>query len=170
MAAAAAVPCPAVAPGVLRGGMAAGAPLFRGPVEAVKVCAYQQQNRTPIVGTDGRTMNTVLTGAAATQLAASLDGAPKTRPRTPCPMYVSAEGKTLVIIGLSMSGQPMPPITAVVAQNPCNQPVTNGTAVRFNWSAPALLNTFIAKLAPAHGGGAVPGPPTGKTTGSPVHS
>jgi hypothetical protein len=176
MADAAAVPCPATAPALkLPGGGAndrfgAGGSLFSGPVEAVKLCAYQQQDRIPIVGPDGQPMNTVLTGAPATQLTASLDAAPKTRPRTPCPMYLSAEGKTLVIIGLSTSGHAMAPITAVVAQNPCNQPVTNGTAVRYNWSAPASLNTFIARLAPAHGGGAVPVRPSGRVTGSPVHS
>jgi hypothetical protein len=178
LARAAAVACPATAPpsvlpvsgGNVTGHSVPGASLFSGAVEAIKICAYQQQSRAPIVGADGQPMNTVLTGARATQLAASLDGAPKTRPSRPCPMYLSAEGKTLVIIGISTSGKPMRPITAVVAQNPCNQPVSNGRQVRYNWSAPASLNTFIAKLAPAHGGGAVPVRPTGKVTGSPVRS
>jgi hypothetical protein len=175
-AAAAAVPCPATAPALKPPGggastqVDADGSLFSAPVAAIKICAYQQQSRVPIKDSDGRTMNTVLTRAAATDLAASLDAAPKSRPRTPCPMYLSAEGKILVIIGVSMSGQPMAPVTAVVAQNPCGQAVTNGTAVRYNWTAPNGLARFIARLKPAHGGGAIALPPSGKVTGSPVRS
>jgi hypothetical protein len=173
---AAAIACPGEAP-VLRipaggssGQFGAGRSLFSGPVEAIKLCAYDQQTRTPIPDQGGQTISTVLTGAPATALAASLDAAPKTRPHTPCPLYLSANGKTLVIIGLSTSGQAMPPITAVVAQNACGLPVTNGTAMRWSWSAPGVLTSFIARLAPAHGGGAISVHPSGKVTGSPVRS
>ncbi len=170
-----AVPCPAKAPALRTPGgganstLGAAGSLFSGPVEGVKVCAYEQQSRNPIQDSSGRTANTVLTGAAATALASSLDAAPKSRPKTPCPMYLTADGKTLVIIGVSTSGRPMNPITALAAQNVCGKPVTNGTAVRYNWAAPRILSGFIARLRAANGG-AVPVPPTGKATASPIRS
>jgi hypothetical protein len=170
-----AVPCPAKAPALRTPGggannqFGAGGSLFSGPVEGIKLCAYEQQSRNPIEDSSGKTANTVLTGAAATALASSLDVAPKARPKTPCPMYLTAEGKTLVIIGVSTSGRPMNPVTAVVAQNPCGQQVTNGTAVRYNWAAPRILSGFIARLRAANGG-VVPVQPTGKATASPIRS
>lgn len=175
MADALAVACPDTAPALQTPGSAAtgqfGAAdsLFSGPVESIKICGYQQQSREPVTAADGQPMNTVLTGQQATALAASLDAAPKIRPKTPCPLYLSANGKTIVIIGLSTSGQAMKPITATVAQNPCNQPVTNGTAIRYNWAAPGSLTGFIAKLQP-NGGGPIRVIPSGKVTGSPVRS
>jgi hypothetical protein len=170
------VPCPAKAPALRTPGgggnsqFGAGGSLFSGPVEGIKLCAYEQQSRKPIEDSSGKTANTVLTGAAATALANSLDAAPKRRPKTPCPMYLSADGKILIIIGVSAtSGRPMNPITAVVAQNPCGQQVTNGTAVRYGWAAPRILTGFIARLRTANGG-VVPVQPTGKATASPIRS
>jgi hypothetical protein len=176
---AAKVPCPTLAPnlkvpGGANGQFGAGGSLFSGPVEAIKICAYQQQRGVPVPDATGQPMNTVLTRQLATELAASLDAAPKQRPTTTCPLYQSANGKTIVIIGVSTSGQPMKPITATVAQNPCNLPVTNGTAIRYNWAPPASLSTFIAKLRPVNGGPVNGGPikisPSGKFTGSPIQS
>jgi hypothetical protein len=171
----AAVPCPATAPDFRTPGVrpkkesGAAGPMFSGPVEGIKVCAYEEQSRNPIEDSSGRTANTVLTGPAATALATSLEAAAKAPPKVQCPMYVTANGKILVIIGVSKSGRPMNPITALAAQNACGRPVTNGTAVRYNWGPPRILSGFIARLRAADGG-VVPVQPTGKATGSPIRS
>jgi len=164
-----AVACPATVPqftsaGPPRDGTGS---LFSGPVESMRLCAYQQQGGAPIVGPDGNQVSTVLTGQQATGLAASLDAAPKTKPKNPCPLYLSAAGKTLVIIGLSTTGQAMKPITVTVAQNPCGLPVTNGTAIRYDWSPPKSLDHFIAQLRPADTPGIAP---SGKVTAAPIQS
>jgi hypothetical protein len=184
MADAAAVTCPTTAPSLkLPGGggannqFGAGGSLFGGKVEAIKVCAYQQNRAEAVPGPNGQPLNTVLVGEQATELAASLDAAPKERPRTPCPLYRTGNGKTIVIIGISTSGAAMRPITATVQQNPCNLPVTNGTAVRYNWTPPGSLMRFIAKLQPIIGGpikvppsGGISVAPSGKVTASPIRS
>jgi hypothetical protein len=170
-----AVRCPATAPtlrtpaGSPNDQFGAAGPLFSGPVEGIKVCAYEEQSRNPIEDSSGRTANTVLTGPAATALATSLESAAKGPPKVMCPMYVTANGKILVIIGVSTSRRPMNPITALAAQNACGRPVTNGTAVRYNWGPPRVLSDFIAQLRTGEGG-TVPVQPTGKATGSPIRS
>jgi hypothetical protein len=173
--AAAAVRCPATAPQPTITGagdrLRAGGPLFPEPVESIKICAYQQQSGVPIPRADGTPQNTVLTGQQATALAASLDAAPKQRTSQICPHYLNADAKTLVIIGLSRSGDAMAPVTATVAQNPCNVLVTNGTAIRYDWSPPGSLAAFLATL-PNTGvtGGPIHPAPSGKVTGSPIQS
>lgn len=169
-----AVPCPASAPKPATPGPAdpgAAGPLITGPVESVKICAYAQLGGVAIPRADGTPENTVLTGQRATALVSSLNAAPKTRPSQICPHYLNANGKILVIIGLSTSGQAMPPVNATVSQNPCNLPVTNGAAIRFNWSPPSSLTPFLAALPNTGGsGGPIHETPTGKVTGSPIQS
>jgi hypothetical protein len=65
----------------------------------------------------------------------------------------------------------MKPFTATVGQIPCNLPVTNGTAIRYDWAVPASLDPFVARLTQAAGtGGATSAAPTGKVIGSPIQS
>jgi hypothetical protein len=144
-ASAAAVPCPAALPQLAPPASGGGDPLFAGPVAAVKICAYPQAGGAPVTGRDGTPVSTVLTGAQATALAASLNGATKSRTPSPCPLYRTADGRALVFYAVSPDGSTLPPVTATVAQNPCNLPVTNGRAVRYNWTPPAYLGTFIAE-------------------------
>jgi len=172
-----AIACPATAPtlktpgGGGTGQFGANGPLFPEPVQSIKICAYREQGGAPIPRADGTPENTVLTGPQATALAASLDAAPTERTSQICPQYRSADGKTLAIIGLSTSGKAMTPVTATVSQNPCNLPVTNGAAIRYNWSPPASLSTFLAQLPDTRAtGGPIHVPPSGTVTGSPIHS
>jgi hypothetical protein len=173
------VACPAAAPtlktpagagGTTRGQFGAAGSLFSGAVESIKICAYAELGGVAIPAADGTPVNTVLTGQRATAFAASLDAAPKQRTGDLCPLYLLSDGKTLVIIGVSTTGQAMKPITATVHQNPCNRPVTNGTAIRYNWSPPSSLNSFLTSLPNT---GVSPAPhitPSGKNIGSPIRS
>lgn len=176
---AAALSCPTAVPhlqtpggGATNGQFGSGRSLFSGPPEAIKICAYFQQGGAPIPGPNNSPLATVLTGPQATALAASLDAAPKAHPAVPCPLYLSSDGRTLVLIGLTSSGQAMRPITATVAQNPCNLPVTNGTAIRYDWSPPASLDGFVAQARSSGGAGKVSIAPSGNAnvTGSPIQS
>jgi hypothetical protein len=98
-----------------------------------------------VTGRNGTPVSTVLTGAQAATLATSLNGASKTPTPGPCPLYRTADGRALVFFAVSPDGSALPPVTATVAQNPCNLPVTNGRAVRYNWTPPALLDPFVAE-------------------------
>jgi hypothetical protein len=144
-ASAAAVPCPAALPQLAPPASGGGGALFAGPVTAVKICAYPQAGGAAVTGRDGKPVSTVLTGAQAATLAASLNGASKSRTPAPCPLYRTADGRALVLYAVSPDGSALPPVTATVAQNPCNLPVTNGRAVRYNWTPPAYLDPFVAE-------------------------
>lgn len=139
-----ALPCPAALPRLAAPASGGGA-LFPAQVVAVKICAYPESSGPPITDAKGQPVTAVLTGNQAAALAASLDAADRTRAEL-CPQYRSADGKTLVVIGIAAGGAAMPPVTAVVAQNPCNSPVTNGTAVRYNWTPPDLLTGYLGEV------------------------
>jgi hypothetical protein len=161
--------CPPTLPQPTSGSTTASPPasaktLFSGPVSAVLICAYPESSGPLITRGDGTPLTTVLTGDQATALVASLDGASKQLQTQPCPLYRTADGKTLLIIGVSPAGVRMAPVTASASQNPCNQPVTNGAAVRYNWSPPSFLDAYIAQLQ-----GPAPSP-SGTMHGSPIHS
>jgi hypothetical protein len=157
-----AVACPAALPQLAAPASGGGGSLFAGTVAAVKICAYPEASGPPITDAKGEPVTAALTGAQATALAASLDAADRTRQAGVCPQYRSADGKTLVIIGIAADGAAMPPVTAVVAQNPCNSPVTNGTAVRYNWTPPAYLAGYLGQVQAAGAARARSLSPSGK--------
>ncbi|MDT4945819.1 MAG: hypothetical protein QOH14_2552 [Pseudonocardiales bacterium] len=144
-ASAAAVSCPAALPQIAPPASGGGGALFAGPVGAVKICAYPQAGGAPVIGRNGTPVSTVLSGAQATALVASLNGASTSRTTSPCPLYRTADGRALVFYAVSPDGSALPPVSATVAQNPCNLPATNGLAVRYNWTPPAYLDTFVAE-------------------------
>ncbi|MGI8760777.1 MAG: hypothetical protein ACR2LF_05705, partial [Jatrophihabitantaceae bacterium] len=92
-----------------------------------------------------------------------------------CPLPAHAQQVTLVLIGVSRSGAPMPAIVATLA---CAGTASNGTAVRYGWHPPASLSGFVAALtlpnaAPASPTGRPTVPvaslPGGQVSGSPLH-
>lgn len=155
----AAAACPATLP-QLTIPNTSGASLFDGTVSSMTICVFPETGGAALK-TAGRPVSTVLSGSAAAQLAASLDSAPKTTQPGACPLFLTAQGKVLVIIASRPDGSLMAPVEAHVLQNPCNLPVTNGTAVRYNWSPPASLNPLLAEAR------AVPASP-GVNSGSPA--
>jgi len=169
---AAAVPCPDSPPKlVVPGGGGSGqfgaqGPLFSGPVEAVKVCAYASS-------TTGVVPSLVLAGDSATDLTKSIEAADKTLPASikcasgPAPTDPIDRG-SLVIIGVDQDGNPMKPVVVTLG---CPTRVTNGTALRYSWTPPANLTALIPQgLKSAPGGGPISLPPPGKVTGSPIQS
>jgi hypothetical protein len=126
------------------------------------ICVFPETGG-PALESGGHPVSTVLNGSAAAQLAASLDSASKTTQPGACPLYLTAQGKLLVIVAAKPDGTLMAPVIAHVLQNPCNLPVTNGTAVRYNWSPPATLNALLDEIR------AVP-PSPGANSGSPARS
>ncbi|MCU1658462.1 MAG: hypothetical protein JWO57_3118 [Pseudonocardiales bacterium] len=176
LAKAAAVPCPSTLPhlstpgGGGTGQFGATGPLLSGAVEAVKMCAYADATGALLTGQNGAQLTSVVTGASATALAASLNGASTAPLPTSCPPYQAADAKSLVIIGVSTSGQAMKPVVAKVAPTPCNQRVTNGTAIRYGWTPPANLAAYLDAVRHAGQPSAQSVAPSGKVTGSPLHS
>ncbi|MDP9091395.1 MAG: hypothetical protein M3N95_00205 [Actinomycetota bacterium] len=140
----------------------AGASLFDGAVSAMTICVFPETGGGP-VESGGHPLSTVLRGAAAARLAASLDSASKSTAPGACPLYLTAQGKLLVMIAARPDGTVMAPVEAHVLQNPCNLPVTNGTAVRYNWSPPASLGPLLGEAR------AIPVTP-GANSGSPARS
>jgi hypothetical protein len=166
---AATVPCPDSPPRlVVPGGGGTGqfgakGSLFSGPVTAVKVCAYASS-------TVGVVPSTALTGENATDLAKSLDAADKALPASmKCPGGPAPiERAALVIIGLDTDGNQMKPVVVTLS---CPTRVTNGTALRFNWTPPANITRLINQGIRADpSGGPISLPPPGKVTGSPIQS
>lgn len=167
MADAAAVPCPTTPPNLaLPGGGGSGqfganGALFDKPVVSVKVCAYPR--------TGSSTASTVLAGGTATSLTESLEAAAKTVPEaTKCPVGPApADRGSLVIIGVDKGGQQLKPVVVTLT---CPSRVTNGTALRFNWTPPANLIQLINQAGRAPGSAPISLPPPGKVTGSPIRS
>jgi hypothetical protein len=166
-----AVACPRVMPDrrVPEGGETTGS-FFTGPVAAFDLCLYPQLARPTTSATSRLPLHTTISGTDAAQLARSLDAAATSPDPKPCPLIRSANVAELVMTpfgtnnGAAATLVRMPPIVAYVFDNPCNQPVSNGTAVRYNWTPPPALRPFLeAALSSAS---AVPSTPTEK--GSPA--
>ncbi|MEP7021150.1 MAG: hypothetical protein ABI808_10885 [Pseudonocardiales bacterium] len=164
---AAAVPCPATPPRLaLPGGGGSGqfgarGSLFAEPVESVKVCFYVATTSSA---------STVLIGDTASGLVKSLEDSAKTiNTSIKCPgLPAPTERGTLVIIGVTKDRAQLEPVVATLN---CPSRVTNGTALRFNWTPPSnivqLINDGINSN-PANS--PISLPPPGKVTGSPVQS
>ncbi len=137
--------------------------LFSAPVESVKVCAYAG-------GVSGVAPSTVLVGQNATDLTTSIEDAATTTsisikcPGGPAP----TDRSSLVIIGSDQNGAPMKPVVVTLG---CPTRVTNGTALRYNWTPPTNLTNLINQgVQPNPTGGPYTLPPSGKVTGSPIRS
>lgn len=145
---------------------------FTGPVAAVRLCIYPPTGGAPLRAADDQVLTTTLTGAAAERLAAGLDAAATTPKAEPCPLFRTASGKVLAIIPVRADGTTMAPITVAVLDNPCNQPVSNGTVVRYNWTPPSSVTPYLHQAAavPASGARPVPVTSTPVEHGSPISS
>jgi len=138
--------CPAALPTLTVPSVGSG-PMFSAPVGSILVCIYPETGGGPLTRADGSTLSVTLTGSPAAQLAAGLNAADTTMRAVPCPLYRTANGKMLVMIGMRADGTRMAPVEAHVLQNTCNTPVTNAAAVRYNWSPPASLTAFLVEAA-----------------------
>lgn len=166
---AASAPCPTALPR-LDAARATGHALLAGPVESFKVCAYTTGDGRPLTAADGSIVAAIYTGGAATQLAASLEAAPLAPDQRQCPLDGTADSRSVAIIPVSAAGSALAPITSELRQNPCNVAITNGTAVRYDWTPPPAMAAFLAALGlPSAPGAATPGG-TGRASGSPIHS
>lgn len=159
---AARVACPATPP-VLTTNLPSSAlqhaSLFSGPVEAVVACVYAPASST------SATVRHAFLGSDATAIANSIEAASSTPPRMPCPMYRIGNTRTLVLIGVDASGNAMAPISTQLGQNPCDLPITNGKAVRYDWTPPAVMAPWVTGFrSPVLGSGTVP-----TAHGIPVH-
>ncbi|WP_375477092.1 hypothetical protein [uncultured Jatrophihabitans sp.] len=176
--------CPAAEPSTARAGAAqpTTGPLFGAPVTSVVVCAYGAlvpQPGSPATSTPQTRL--VLTGAAAHLLVDSLEHAASIRPQTMCPMLRSVNARSLAIYGVQTDGSTLTPVTALIGAPACQTPVTNGIAVRYDWTPPKQLVPTLDKLLPNRG--ATPPTrtfptatlptatqPTATAHGSPIHS
>jgi hypothetical protein len=157
------VACPARIPS-LSLAQAGSGPMFSGPVAAMVVCVY------PSAVPAGKPVRLEFHGAAAATIANSIDAASKTPGHIKCPMLRADGGtKPVVIIGVTANGSPMAPITARVGQLMCDQPITNGTAVRYNWVPPTVLEHELLQIDELHVQPIVPGTHHPVPIGSPVH-
>jgi hypothetical protein len=142
----AAIACPTAAPSYsfstrasLRS--AASKPMFRTAVSAVVVCGYGS-SADSAQGSMVQPTRLTLAGGRAWALARSLDHAAAYR-KASCPARPDA-GAHYAVIAVAPSGSPAGP--TVSAQLGCNGLVTNGTAVRFNWSPPPELARRLEAL------------------------
>jgi hypothetical protein len=141
----AAAPCPATLPNRAKG--TGRGSFFTGPVASFTLCVYAESGGAPLRTSSGTVLTTTVSGTAAQQLATSLDTAAPEPDAQPCPLFRTATGKVLALVPHGPDGQAMAAITTVVLDNPCNQAVTNGSVVRYNWTAPAVLTPYLHQAA-----------------------
>ena len=134
------------------GQFGSGGPLFAGVVTQLVVCAY------PVSASP---TSIVLSGAEAASVAAGLNAAATTSSTTLCLYGPSGTGQ-LVLLATTAGGRTLPP---VVATRHCTWTVTNGTAVRYDWTPPTSLTGVVAAATAGSGNGV--GPP--HASGSPLH-
>jgi hypothetical protein len=162
--------CPDSAPHLLLpGGGSSGqfgsdAALFSKSVDTLVVCVYGTTPATSS-GVPGRL---TFTGQQATQIVASMENAAAKPNQTPCDPGGSSTSQLLAFIGVTSGGKPLAPVTATVTVPACNVQLTNGTAVRYGWSPPAVLTGELRGLTPPRTVITVPDEPT--EHGSPPHS
>lgn len=170
--------CPATLPRyALPGGGSPGqfgsdGPLFSKPVRSVIVCSYGTMLSGSAPASASATVpgRVELTGSQATRLAASLNAA-AAAPRPSCARTDKSVARELAIIGIAADGSQVGTVTATSAPTGCTDQVTNGTAVRYNWTPPSDLQPILATLTPTPGPGAIPNhTPSGKVHGSPIQS
>jgi hypothetical protein len=163
--------CPASAPHLLTPGgggtgqFGADGALFAKPVKTLVVCSYA----TTVGSAPGRL---VLSDRAATAVVSSMESArPEPTAPTPCDPGPTSTTRLLDFIGVTSTGSALPPVTATLTFPTCNVRVTNGTAVRYNWSPPASLTDQLRGLSPPKVPPIrVPTEPSGIVNGSPVRS
>jgi hypothetical protein len=154
-AASAAIACPASLPryalpgGGSPGQFGADGQLFSRPVQQVIVCGYgaSANQAEKSSGTSSAPRQATLSDAQATRLAASLNDAGHS-PGALCPRTAAAtpEGE-FAIIGVAADGKVVGTVTVTRSSSACGgAQVTNGTAVRYNWTPPRDLAAILAKL------------------------
>jgi hypothetical protein len=120
-------------------------------VSSVVVCAYGVETKPVAIG-DGVThpARLVLRDGAATSLVTSLESAPKTPTAKSCP-YIRSSGNTrdYAFIGITADAGRAGTVTTTISTPGCGAQVTNGTAVRYDWSPPAGIGKRLAALTPS---------------------
>lgn len=157
--------CPATFPGSTAPptGLSPTAAMFSAPVQTAVVCGYTE----PTAAGSAPSMH-VFVGDQATLLAQSIETASTSKLRIMCPDIVSAQKKQLAIVAVTAGGTRLPTVTTDVSIPNCNQPITNGAAVRWAWRPPASVAPLISALTARTGGIAhLPGAGSG-LNGSPV--
>jgi hypothetical protein len=122
-----------------------GATFFTRPVATITVCAYPSTGGA-VIRDGGSAFSVTLSGADATALSSSIEHAPTKLDPRPCPLYLNASARTLLMVPIATDGTPLPDVTTTALQNPCNAPITNGQTIRYNWTPPASLTSFLARL------------------------
>ena len=117
------------------------AAMFSAPVRTAVVCGYTE----PTAPGSAPSMY-VFVGDQATSLVDSIETASKQRLHVMCPDIVAAQKRQLAIIGVTAGGTALPTVTTDVSIPNCNQPITNGTAVRYAWKPPASVAAQISAL------------------------
>jgi hypothetical protein len=165
--------CPESAPHLLlpggggSGQFGADDALFSKPVDTLVVCVYG----TAPGASSGAPARLTFTGQQATAIIASMENAGRTPNQTPCDPGASSTSQLLAFIGVTPAGNALDPVTATVTDPACDVQLTNGTAVRYSWSPPAILIGELRGLTPPK----VPprtiaDEPTGIVHGTPIHS
>jgi hypothetical protein len=137
--AASSVPCPTTVPKYeLPGGggltqFGADGQLFSKPVRYVLVCAYAEGKQS------GRL---ALSGAPAKDLAAGLEAAPKTPLASPLCRGASGT-RSLALLAYAADGSAAGRVTATFPT--CGSMVTNGTAVRYDWTPPTSVQKLLGR-------------------------
>ena len=157
--------CPRRPPPALPGGrspeqLGTAGPLFSKPVASVVVCGYGS-TVTRVSAPNRNPARLELHDGAATRLAASLENAAKVKPRVMCPDYRTADAQQIAIIGITADGKQAGIVTTTIGLPACDVEVTNGTAIRYNWTPPADIARQLAALNPV---GVVVSPGPSSTT------
>ncbi len=116
--------------------------MFSAPIATALVCSYDESGSTAARSGSHFTVS----GADAATLATSIEQASTSRLMIMCPDIVAADKKLIAIVGVTAGGTILPTVTTDVSVPNCNEPITNGTAVRYAWKPPAALSAKINAL------------------------
>ena len=163
------VACPAATPTLQqKSGASTAQPLLSRAVSAFIVCSYGTPEQAAEKAlTPARV---VLTGERAAELSASLAGASTARTPRTCPNIATSTPRALALIPIAGDGRVLDTVTTTLVIPACNVLVTNGSAVRYQWSPPANLQGLFESLSPTVNGSALPVPNRPKRTPSPITS
>jgi hypothetical protein len=147
-------------------------PLFSRPVRSLIVCGYGTPRQATGQVPTSQPARLELSGTQATRLATSLENAATANSAATCPTAGKLDSHELAIIGVAADGAPVGTVTATLPDPACNVQVTNGTAIRYDWTPPSDLQRILVTLVPRLDPPAsLPNhTPSGKVHGSPISS
>ena len=153
--------CPSTAPVYSLANTSASAPFFNQPVTRITVCGYIGTGAVVLDRATNQPLMHVYQGADAAAISDAITAAPKRTTLQACAVIPAVKLRRLLVLAQSASGALAPAVLVGVG---CDDSLTNGKAIAFEWKQPRALDAFLGELiaaaaAPSNSsGGIAPNP------------